>query len=227
MGEDQEEEMNGRRRKEEEGRWWRTRIVFVVFTTNTRTPEEEEDDGDGSGMLMIMARQNGDDVDGECGGTSERRDDGKGEDNGGGDARGDRRGYDDRRWRWKQQRQRGWRLQQQRGGTTPSTTTREGEAGPMSRVDDGDDDSGPREYDDERGDDEIPTDSKTVTVVFRRSERKMRRELIVLAHCTRHRLPNLARLIGVVLPDSMDKDGDEADDGHASRDLGEEKGGGK
>jgi hypothetical protein len=34
----------------------------------------------------------------------------------------------------------------------------------MSRVDDGDDDSGPREYDDERGDDEIPTDSKTVTV---------------------------------------------------------------
>ena len=49
----------------------------------------------------------------------------------------------------------------------------------------------------------------------------------MLAHCTRHRLPNLARLIGVVLPDSMDKDGDEADDGHASRDLGEEKGGGK
>ena len=39
---------------------------------------------------MIMARQNGDDVDGECGGTSERRDDGKGEDDGGGD-KGERR----------------------------------------------------------------------------------------------------------------------------------------
>ncbi len=57
------------------------------------------------------------------------------------------------------------------------------------------------------------------------SESKIRRELIVLAHCTRQRLPNLARLIGVVLPDSMDKDGNEADDGHASRDLGREGGG--
>jgi len=59
------------------------------------------------------------------------------------------------------------------------------------------------------------------------SERKIRRELIVLAHCTRQRLPNLARVIGAVLPESMDEDDDEADDSHASRDLGEEEGGGK
>ena len=49
----------------------------------------------------------------------------------------------------------------------------------------------------------------------------------VLAHCTRQRLPNLARVIGAVLPESMDEDDDEADDSHASRDLGEEEGGGK
>ena len=37
------------------------------------------------------------------------------------------------------------------------------------------------------------------------SERKTRR-LLVVAHCMRQRLPNLARLIGVILTDSMDED---------------------
>jgi hypothetical protein len=51
------------------------------------------------------------------------------------------------------------------------------------------------------------------------SERKIRR-LLVVAHCTRQWLPNIARLIGVILTDSMDEGGDEAEDGHASRNLG-------
>mmetsp|Transcript_23480 Transcript_23480/g.44452 ORF Transcript_23480/g.44452 Transcript_23480/m.44452 type:complete len:692 (+) Transcript_23480:206-2281(+) len=41
------------------------------------------------------------------------------------------------------------------------------------------------------------------------SERKIRRELLVLTHC--ETLPNLARLIGIVIPDSMDES--ERDDG--------------
>jgi casein kinase II subunit alpha len=34
------------------------------------------------------------------------------------------------------------------------------------------------------------------------SERKVRRELLVLTHCTEQKLPNLARLIGIILPPS-------------------------
>jgi hypothetical protein len=54
-------------------------------------------------------------------------------------------------------------------------------------------------------------------------ERKIRRELLVLMHCMRQQLPNLTRLISVVLPDWMDEDYDdegnnnnnnEADDGN-------------
>ena len=57
-------------------------------------------------------------------------------------------------------------------GAIPTTTTREKEAGPRSRADGGanhNDDGGPRKYNYERGDGEIPTDSKTFTVVFHRS----------------------------------------------------------
>ncbi len=57
------------------------------------------------------------------------------------------------------------------------------------------------------------------------SERKICRELLMLTHCTRQRLPNLAYLIGIVLPDSMDGDNggtsnDDADDVRASHKLG-------
>ena len=38
------------------------------------------------------------------------------------------------------------------------------------------------------------------------SERKIRRELLVLTHC--NTLPNVARLIGIILPESMDGNGD-------------------
>ena len=38
------------------------------------------------------------------------------------------------------------------------------------------------------------------------SERKIRRELLVLTHC--QNLPNLARLIGIVIPSSMDLEGE-------------------
>jgi serine/threonine protein kinase len=41
------------------------------------------------------------------------------------------------------------------------------------------------------------------------SERKIRRELLVLTHCVT--LPNLARLIGIALPESMDQEDDNVD----------------
>ena len=106
-----------------------------------------------------------------------------------------------------------------------------------SRSDDGGD-GGPRECDDKREDGEFPKDpryspSSSSLVVLKClkpiSERKIRRELLVLAHCTRQRLPNLARLIGVVLPDSMDEgynevgdnnNNDEADDGNDYASMG-------
>ena len=68
-------------------------------------------------------------------------------------------------------------------------------------------------------DNEISTSTSTVTtsidpntlVVLKClkpiSERKIRRELLVLTHC--RDLPNLARLIGIVIPSSMDGDGEE------------------
>ena len=51
------------------------------------------------------------------------------------------------------------------------------------------------------------------------SERKIRRELLVLTHCVS--LPNLARVIGIVLPDSMDNN--TKDDVENSTDHHEEK----
>ncbi len=56
-------------------------------------------------------------------------------------------------------------------------------------------------------------------------ERKICQELLVLTHCTRQRLTNLAHLIGVVLPDLMDGDNggasnNDADDVCASPKLG-------
>lgn len=48
------------------------------------------------------------------------------------------------------------------------------------------------------------------------SERKIRRELLVLTHC--NSLPNVARLIGIILPESMDENdaNDNADTGSSS-----------
>ncbi|KAL3795419.1 hypothetical protein ACHAW5_006993 [Stephanodiscus triporus] len=96
------------------------------------------------------------------------------------------------------------------------------------------DNNDPREYvnwGDEKGPD--PYSSLVVLKCLKPiSERKIRRELLVLTHCTRQRLPNLARLIGIVLPDSMDEndngayDDDDEADGHADHDLGGGGGGG-
>ena len=64
------------------------------------------------------------------------------------------------------------------------------------------------------------------------SECKICRELLMLTHCTQQWLPNLAHLIGVVLPDLMDGDNggasnDDANDVCASHKLrGGEEGGG-
>ncbi len=54
------------------------------------------------------------------------------------------------------------------------------------------------------------------------SERKIRRELLVLSHC--RDLPNMARLIGIVIPSSMDGDGEATEVEVAKK---EESGGGR
>jgi serine/threonine protein kinase len=85
--------------------------------------------------------------------------------------------------------------------------------------------------DDERGlktrkDFESSTSSSLVVLKCLKpiSERKVRRELLILTHCTKQRLPNLARLMGIVLPDSMNDDDirDRNSSGDGGRGLGED-----
>ncbi|KAL7525878.1 hypothetical protein ACHAWF_001546 [Thalassiosira exigua] len=54
------------------------------------------------------------------------------------------------------------------------------------------------------------------------SERKVRRELLVLTHC--RTLPNVARLKGIVLPDAMDDDDDDEEEGNAEGEEGKRGG---
>lgn len=73
-----------------------------------------------------------------------------------------------------------------------------------------------REQDD--NDSSSPSSSMVVLKCLKPiSERKVRRELLVLTHCTEQKLPNLARLIGIILPPageetSMEDDTDTATD---------------
>jgi len=65
----------------------------------------------------------------------------------------------------------------------------------------------------------VNTDSLVVLKCLKPvTERKIRRELLVLTHCAT--LPNLARVIGIVLPDSMDNDDDDDNDNEDDRVVG-------
>ncbi len=89
-----------------------------------------------------------------------------------------------------------------------------------SRTDDGGG-SGLCECGNKLGDGKIPKDPRyslsSLSLIVLKclkliSERKLRRELLVLVHCMRQRLMNLAQLIGVILPNLKDKDYDDKGD---------------